>query len=159
MRRYQSADKFTLCQLPCFTAPEIDYPGENPDTVVLIPLFASDKREAALGEYLVIAAVWARHAWLRNTDIVDHDIAVKFYVEEAIKGRVDLLLSSVPGVKEKDILYFDAEPYLGDPRTRMGKKLDCWLNPQLSSYERVIVADGDLFPIARDGHRMNFFEQ
>ena len=100
--------------------------------------------EYADADPYIRAAFYARESLLRNTTAKAEGVAVKYYVEDALK---DIFLSR-EYVREEDCLFWHADVEI--PHRISFKCLAPVRDNLLTDYENVIIIDADFF-IARNG--------
>lgn len=127
-------------------APPLQYQGNAKSAILLFWLFGTDGHHSAPLNYFIKSACWARHTWLRNTDLMDHNIPIKLYVEDYVMDECYSTLLR-HGVSGSDCLVFNAKDLEQSDRTRShcGKKIAYVLDDQLSDYDWVVMSDADLF--------------
>lgn len=138
-----------------------DYRVTRDDLIVVIPLMIGPKEPVikhksvslesilASNEYVdsdpyIRAAFYARESILRNTTAKAEGVAVKYYVEDALR---DVFLSR-DYVREEDCLFWHADVEI--PHRISFKCLAPIRDSLLKDYENVIITDADFF-IARNG--------
>ena len=124
-----------------------------------------DRPSTDIEDWLVKSAAWARRSWILNSDAMEQGVALKFYVEEQVRDRVDPLLVDYHVDISKDVIYFDGEPFKETMAChfngRGGKQAAIFSDPQFRDYEWVFQIDADMFlarPPGVTGH-YPFFER
>ncbi len=128
--------------------PQVDIP--IPDCIGLIPLFADAYFRTHNFPAYLKAAIYSRQNFLLHTDARETQTALKLYIEKALEPEVLPVLAKNGLDPKTDVLWFDVPPLpdtLLGTWSRYGKKTNLFFDPQLSSYERVVFWDADLFTV------------
>ena len=147
--------------LPLAKEPE-RYPVGS-ERLVLIPIFSCrfygthEHNPKAWNKLAAYArhALHARRTWMEHTDAREYGVAVKFYVDATVMGRVAPVLEAGGVDVEADvILFWDARG--PEDWARLSKETRMLWDLRFRDYEWVVVGDADLFVSL--GH-LNFFER
>ena len=156
-RHCKSIDKAHLWRLPEIQVPVDMSMSPSKRGLLVFTLFKSHHRDDTVRHHDGLSACWARKSWLENTDAADFGIEAKFYVEEAVRDQAEIVFSQ-NHISEDDVLYFDGEPFEGDPLTRCGKKCSLFSDKQFADYDWVFQVDTDLFAM-RGRYPFPFFDR
>lgn len=138
-----------------------DYPGESRAGLVIFVLFQTDKDDGTLEHHAVRSACWARRSWLLFTDVIEMDIACKFYVEDSVSDRVFPILEASSIDVEKNVILFDGDPFMPDNNDffpHCGKKVAMYDDQRFAEYDWVLQADSDMFVASPQRKRLRIFE-
>lgn len=135
--------------MPAYLAPHAYRTEDRAIGVFLLFDRFIDRPSGDLEYWLVRSAAWARRSWVNNSDAVEQGVALKFYVEEALKQRITPLLKAYHVDVERDVIWFDGSKcveYGGKHfNGRGGKQSVIFSDPQFRDYEWVFQIDADMF--------------
>lgn len=137
--------------------PQVDTPTS--DCIGLIPLFADIYFRTHNFPAYLKSAIYSRQNFLLHTDARETQTALKLYIEKVLEPEVLPILHQNGLDPYTDVLWFDAPPLpdtLMGTWSKYGKKINLFFDPQLSSYERVVFWDADLFIVSTPKFRNIF---
>ena len=131
-----------IAKLPDKAMPDIS--GQRLDLAIVIPLFRSER---SVGGHMwntnlfqntfVRGACWAALSIAYNTDYMEHDIPIYFYLDERIAEDAKPVFDAF-GVEDENIITFDPpQKERRDPSyvgTRLGSKLAPLLDEEFAVY-------------------------
>ena len=152
-------NKIHLWRLPDLPEPAFTYLGASKQAIVLLPIFYARRDPTAIEDWAVRSALWARRSWLKFSDALHYDVAVKFYVEVESAWQI-LPIFDRSGVERDDIIFFHGNHFESDLKSNTGnKKTAVHTDTRLSGYDWVVVSDIDLFVASPDRTILPFFEK
>ena len=131
--------------------------------LVLLPIFEgrSDKNDTA--HHVVMSAIWARRSWMLYTDVVDHGIEVKYYVEDRVFDVARDIFSR-NFVDREDVLIFNGQKLEGVcPDGKGGyitegiKKAASYNDYRFKDYDWIFDVDSDIFVMSPNREKLPFF--
>ena len=126
------------------------YDMSSKDLIILYPLF----KPAVPEEYdprdcYAKTALWSMQSFLKNADVIEKSIPVKFYIQRSIYEAEEKWLKQ-NGVTDQHCLIFDEidtadEVDYKNYKPNLGLKLLPFIDNRISDYNRVWINDTDLF--------------
>ena len=132
-----------LFELPTYQGVKSPPVYDEYDICYFIPIFQTRPYDMTIEHHAVRSALWALNSFIANTD---HDgVMFRLYCEEQVKARICAKLEQ-EGVNPDDwVVWFDGEPFEGDPQTHLGKTLAYMVDARFRSFVWAVKGDTDLF--------------
>ena len=150
INRVQMDPKNYLRRLPMLNQALESYESTNPDIVVLYPIFEAYPVNESHLAYRMNAMQWSIRALQLNSDLMEQNVAVKIYIDEATleqEGIVQYLQNSQ--FTDNDIVIFGTKEFAAvnpaPEKIMMGKQLFAWVDPRFDSYKYRVILDYDMF--------------
>ena len=110
-----------LFELPTYQGVKSPPVYDEYDIFYFIPIFQTRPYDMTIEHHAVRSALWALNSFIANTDC--ENVMFRLYCEEQVKARICAKLEQ-EGVNPDDwVVWFDGEPFEGDPQTHLGKTL------------------------------------
>ena len=143
--------------------PSVKASNETLDFVVVIPIvLISWKNNLYSPEYcrdvVARAALWARHSFIKNTDVLDYRVAVKFWIDDRLEYLLRPFFDENHVDWDTDVFKVRMADLTNDNEPHgLGSHNLSWVDPQLDHYERIIILTTDVLTISHT-HKIPFFE-
>ena len=130
---------------------DLRWQGHSETMCVVIPVFSVSHNTTSIADYILQSAIWSLRCWQQNTEAKMFDVPIYLYVEDTvIEENAAILLKN--GVIGESVLSFTNRGY-----QHTGKKINAFVDPQLSKYKHVFISDVDLFPLRGEDIPHPFF--
>jgi len=138
-------DKGKLSRLPIIEEPlKFPYP-KNPKICLIIPIYDNLRTPHCPEKFFFKSALWVVRSFLKNSDITDADVAIKFFVEDTLRDRFRPYLSAC-GLSENDCIFFEDYKF---KELRKRQSYCCrtymWYHSKLLEYSHLLLLDSDIF--------------
>ena len=132
-----------LFELPVYHGVKKPPVYDSYDIIYFIPVYQTRPYDMTIEHHAIRSALWALNSFIANTD--HKNVMFRLYCEEQVKTRICAKLEQ-EGVNADDwVVWFDGEPFDGEPQTHLGKTLAYMADPRFCSFTWAVKGDVDLY--------------
>lgn len=128
---------------PEYDGKGFSYDMSATDGCIIIPLFYSF--EGVFPDYHLNAISWAFHSWLVNSNVIEKQVPLFYYIEDRLWEQATEGLKAL-GIPEERCVHWTAPPRLPEYQGQYhGQKLFATVDPFFDAYDTVVMVEGDIY--------------